>query len=105
MRLYRVHAFVNKYCRNNLLFFYNFPLGIAPMRALLQEREYRQKGLSGPAKGSNILYFGCKKSSEDYIYRDELEGFQARGVLDQVHVAFSREQSEKVSGWVDDHFT
>merc|ERR1712038_72857 len=36
--------------------------GIAPMRALLQERSYQKKKLKVKV-GSNILYFGCKKKA------------------------------------------
>lgn len=68
--------------------------GVAPMRALLQEREYQRK--SSSKVGANVLYFGCQKESTDYIYRDELAKYQADGVLDTLYVAFSREQKEKV---------
>jgi NADPH-ferrihemoprotein reductase len=69
--------------------------GIAPMRALLQERSYQKKALGLPV-GTNILYFGCRKRNEDYLYEDELKTFQMEGVLDKLYVAFSREQTEKV---------
>jgi len=69
--------------------------GIAPMRALLQERQYQKERLK-QSVGTNILYFGCKKQSQDYIYKDELEAFQKNGILDHLRVAFSREQSQKV---------
>jgi len=68
--------------------------GIAPMRALLQERQYRSKQSKGSNK--NILYFGCKKKNVDFIYHDELEAFKSNGTLTQFHIAFSREQSKKV---------
>lgn len=42
--------------------------GIAPMRALLQDREW-QANQSGAAEGHNVLYFGCKSPEKDYIYR------------------------------------
>jgi len=64
--------------------------GIAPMRALLQERECRGGG------GENILYFGCKNRTMDYLYQDELEGFESRKVLTKLYLAFSREQKHKV---------
>ncbi|KAL9189410.1 hypothetical protein ACHAXT_009085 [Thalassiosira profunda] len=68
--------------------------GIAPMRAVLQERSHGQK--AGVAHGDNVLYFGCKKRDMDYIYRDELEAFAEEGTLTELHLAFSREQREKV---------
>ena len=68
--------------------------GIAPMRAILQERSHGRK--AGVGHGPSILYFGCKNRNMDYIYRDELEAFQREGTLTELHLAFSREQSEKV---------
>lgn len=69
--------------------------GFAPMRALLQERKHQRDSL-GKKVGANVLYFGCKKQSMDYIYQDEIAKYQADGVLDELYVAFSREQKEKV---------
>lgn len=69
--------------------------GIAPMRAILQERSHERKSI-GDVQGPNILYFGCKNRSLDYIYRDELEAFSDEGTITELHVAFSREQAEKV---------
>ena len=68
--------------------------GIAPMRALLQEREHQAKLTS--SKGQNILFFGCRHRDIDYIYRDELEAYQSSGTLSQLHVAFSRDGNRKV---------
>jgi NADPH-ferrihemoprotein reductase len=69
--------------------------GIAPMRALLQERRH-QRIIQKKSVGANILYFGCKKRNLDFLYEDELETFQNEGVLDQLHLAFSRQKKKKV---------
>lgn len=72
--------------------------GLAPMRALLQEREFQasaaKKNVAKTMK--NLLFFGCKNQSVDYIYRDELEAFQSSGVLTALHLAFSRDSAQKV---------
>ena len=70
--------------------------GIAPMRAILQERSHIRQAQPNANHGPNILYFGCKNRTMDYIYRDELEAFQNEGALTELHLAFSREQKEKV---------
>ncbi|GKY98423.1 hypothetical protein MPSEU_000799800 [Mayamaea pseudoterrestris] len=69
--------------------------GVAPMRALLQERSYQRKILKQTV-GSNVLYFGCRTNKEDYIYKDELLAYQKAGDLDKLVVAFSREQRSKI---------
>lgn len=68
--------------------------GIAPMRALIQEREHQAKLSS--SQGLNVLFFGCRNRDIDYIYRDELEAYQSSGVLSELHLAFSRDGNKKV---------
>jgi sulfite reductase (NADPH) flavoprotein alpha-component len=64
--------------------------GIAPFRAFLQERQYRN------APGKNWLFFGDRNAVTDFIYRDELEGFQQSGLLTRLDLAFSRDQDAKI---------
>ncbi len=64
--------------------------GIAPFIAFLEEREYRK------AEGKNWLFFGDRESANDFLYRDELEAFQEKGLLTRLDTAFSRDQEEKV---------
>lgn len=52
--------------------------------------------VSGKELGSTILFFGCRRKSEDYIYQEELEGHEEEGVLTGLHVAFSRDQEVKM---------
>jgi sulfite reductase (NADPH) flavoprotein alpha-component len=64
--------------------------GIAPFRAFLQDRE------ASGAKGKNWLFFGDQKSSTDFLYREELEAWNKKGLLTRLDTAFSRDQTEKV---------
>jgi NADPH-ferrihemoprotein reductase len=66
--------------------------GIAPMRALLQERSYLRNTHKGAVFGRSILYFGCRNSKHDFLYEEELEAFQKEGTLDKLYTAFSREK-------------
>ncbi|MCV7434699.1 sulfite reductase subunit alpha [Mycolicibacterium bacteremicum] len=64
--------------------------GVAPFRAFLQEREH-----SG-AQGRNWLFFGDQHREHDFAYADELQAWQAGGLLTRLDLAFSRDQAEKV---------
>jgi sulfite reductase (NADPH) flavoprotein alpha-component len=64
--------------------------GLAPFRAFLQEREYRG------APGKNWLFFGDRNAATDFMYRDEIEAMQAKGLLTRLDLAFSRDQAEKI---------
>jgi len=71
--------------------------GIAPMRALLQERSHQRKKRRLPV-GRNVLYFGCKRPDQDYLYESELTQFKEEGTLGEgdLRVAFSRTTEKKV---------
>ena len=64
--------------------------GIAPFRAFLQEREFRN------AKGVNWLFFGDRNAATDFIYQDEIAAMQKSGILSKLDLAFSRDQEEKI---------
>ena len=69
--------------------------GVAPFRGFLQQRQQELKSHKGQA-GTTCLYFGCRHRDQDYLYRQDLKQLQKSGVLDKLHVAFSRAQEEKV---------
>lgn len=64
--------------------------GIAPFRAFLQERQ------ATGATGKNWLFFGDQHQEHDFIYADELTGWQQSGLLTHLDLAFSRDQDEKI---------
>ena len=68
--------------------------GVAPFRGFLQAREVLQS--EGQMLGEAHLYFGCRRPDEDFIYKEELEGFERKGLM-KLHTAFSRaDEAEKV---------
>nr|XP_016926962.2 NADPH--cytochrome P450 reductase [Drosophila suzukii] len=67
--------------------------GLAPFRGFIQERQHLRD--EGKSVGESILYFGCRKRSEDYIYEAELEEWVKKGTLN-LRAAFSRDESKKV---------
>ena len=66
------------------------------MRALLQDRRWQAEQGSNGSGGKNTLYFGCQKSTVDFIYKDEIEAMATSKVISHLHLAFSREQEKKV---------
>jgi len=68
--------------------------GLAPFRAFIQERNYVRE--QGKTVGDTILYFGCRKKKEDFLYEEELQEYVANGTLTKLYTAFSREQQQKV---------
>lgn len=63
--------------------------GIAPFRAFIAER--RQLQQIGRDVGEMVLFFGCRRPDEDFLYREELESLQAAlGGRLRVVTAFSR---------------
>eukprot|EP00752_Nemacystus_decipiens_P018761 g16821.t1 len=47
-------------------------------------------------RGDMWLFFGCRSESQDWIFREEMEGFLAKGTLANLSTAFSRDAAEKV---------
>ena len=64
--------------------------GVAPFRAFLEERAERGDG------GRNWLFFGDRRFRSDFLYQRDWLRWRDEGVLDQISVAFSRDQAEKV---------
>ncbi|KAF7794903.1 hypothetical protein EIP86_006046 [Pleurotus ostreatoroseus] len=66
--------------------------GLAPMRGFLQERAMQKKG--GREVGKTLLFFGCRRPTEDYLYANsDLKEWSDAGVVD-VRPAFSRASEE-----------
>ena len=91
--------------------------GVAPFRGFLQEAtagKMRERATAGEGQGSAstpppqpsgygdlILFFGCRSSTKDFIYKQELLQAVQDGVLTQLHVAFSREQPPTTTAAAD----
>ena len=64
--------------------------GIAPFRAFMHEREAQD------AQGKNWLFFGNPHFTQDFLYQVEWQGYVKSGLLDNITLAFSRDQKDKV---------
>jgi cytochrome P450/NADPH-cytochrome P450 reductase len=66
--------------------------GLAPFRGFLQQRA-KQKA-AGAELGPAMLFFGCRRPDEDFLYAEELQAFAAQGLV-ELRVAFSRAGATK----------
>lgn len=69
--------------------------GLAPFRAFIAERA-KIKTMGKPV-GPMILFFGCRRPEEDFIYREELEKYRETLGGDIFHIvtAFSRVEAQQ----------
>jgi len=65
--------------------------GMAPFRAFVQEFK-----AEGGVRPKTMLFFGCRRRDEDFLYEDELNEALEGKYLTELITAFSREQKEKV---------
>ncbi|QIW99071.1 hypothetical protein AMS68_004589 [Peltaster fructicola] len=69
--------------------------GVAPFRGFVQERAQQAK--DGQEVGKTILFFGCRKEKEDFLYQDEWKQYQQDlGDKFELITAFSRDGPQKV---------
>ncbi|KAG8422604.1 hypothetical protein J3459_010239 [Metarhizium acridum] len=68
--------------------------GVAPFRGFIQERA--RQAQNGATVGRTILFFGCRKRSEDFLYESEWGEYKkALGDSLESLPAFSRESSRR----------
>jgi cytochrome P450/NADPH-cytochrome P450 reductase len=53
--------------------------GLAPFRGFVTERALRAQG--GEPSGPTLLFFGCDHPDVDFLYREELEGWERQGLV------------------------
>ncbi|KAK7956258.1 NADPH-cytochrome P450 reductase [Apiospora aurea] len=69
--------------------------GVAPFRGFVQERAKQAE--DGESVGKTLLFFGCRKRSEDFMYESEWEERKrALGDAFEMPIAFSRDGPKKV---------
>jgi sulfite reductase alpha subunit-like flavoprotein len=57
---------------------------------MMEEKEILVNDLQNPY-GNIHIYFGCRNSTEDFIYKSDIERLQKSGVVTSFKGAFSRE--------------
>ncbi|KAF2834427.1 hypothetical protein M501DRAFT_944156 [Patellaria atrata CBS 101060] len=69
--------------------------GVAPFRGFVQERAALAR--EGHKVGKTLLFFGCRRKSEDFLYQSEWEQYKKDlGDSFDLKVAFSRDGPQKV---------
>ncbi|KAG2216584.1 hypothetical protein INT45_004505 [Circinella minor] len=69
--------------------------GVAPFRGFVQERVYQKQ--QGKEVGPTVLFYGCRRSDQDFLYKDEWpQLFKDLGEESRIITAFSRETEQKV---------
>lgn len=63
--------------------------GMAPMRALMQERKAAK--MRGEPIGPMTLLFGSRHKHGDFLYQEEIEAYQREGLLTNLLTAWSRD--------------
>nr|XP_061821581.1 methionine synthase reductase-like isoform X1 [Nerophis lumbriciformis] len=69
--------------------------GVAPFIGFLQQREKERQQKADAAFGETWLFFGCRYKDQDYLFREELEGFVSSGTLNHLKVCFSRDETKE----------
>ena len=64
--------------------------GIAPFRAFMQDR------VAAGATGRNWIFFGDQRRTTDFLYEEEWLEYLAKGQLNRLDTAFSRDQATKI---------
>ncbi|KAK5064241.1 hypothetical protein LTR84_000074 [Exophiala bonariae] len=80
--------------------------GVAPFRGFVHERAYQAR--AGRNVGRTVLFYGCRKKDEDFLYKDEWESHSSSFKKGQfsIHTALSREDHTKkvyVQDLIQDH--
>eukprot|EP00127_Corallochytrium_limacisporum_P000638 Clim_evm37s22 gene=Clim_evmTU37s22 len=68
--------------------------GVAPFLGFVQERTAVKQQSPDVNLGPMWLFFGCRNEDHDYLYREELQQAEEKGVLSRLSVSFSRQEGE-----------
>ncbi|KAI6645701.1 NADPH--cytochrome P450 reductase [Oopsacas minuta] len=68
--------------------------GVAPFIGFLEHRE-RVNNSQGIQFGSAHLFFGCRHSEGDFLFKEELNNFKTNNILTKLETAFSRDPNHQ----------
>lgn len=67
--------------------------GVAPFVGFLEQRRGLKSKQQVADFGPAWLFYGCRDREKDFLFREELEGFERDGTLTKLVVAYSREET------------
>ena len=67
--------------------------GVVPFIGFMQEREMLKKNNPDMQLAPAYLFFGCRRSNSDYIYKDDIMRYKEEGIITEVFLAISRENA------------
>lgn len=69
--------------------------GVVPFIGFMQDREVLRANHPDIQFSESHLFFGCRHSSSDYIYKEEIAKQLNTNIISNVHIAFSREDPQR----------
>jgi len=71
--------------------------GIAPFKAFLSQKAFRLANHPEQVSyGEWNLFYGCCKKDSDYLYRQEITTWAEENIIQNLELAFSRDQAQKI---------
>jgi len=68
--------------------------GIAPIRGMIMDRVWAHE--QGQKVGEMALFFGARYAKQEWLYEQQWMDLNKRGLLGEIHPAFSRDQENKI---------
>ncbi|KAG7262095.1 hypothetical protein CRUP_018553 [Coryphaenoides rupestris] len=65
-----------------------------PTEGASQKKEIERRDNPDAVFGETWLFFGCRHKEQDYLFREELEGFVSSGTLTHLKPCFSRDDDD-----------
>lgn len=65
--------------------------GVVPFIGFMQDREVMKQQDPAIKFAPAYLFFGCRRSTSDFIYREEIALNMGEGIISEAFIAFSRD--------------
>ena len=79
--------------------------GVSPFIGFLEHREQLLKQNPTLKLGPAVLFYGCRYSDKDFLYKEQLSRFQQTGILTELYTSFSREVGHEDTKYVQHNIT